>query len=383
MPSAAPARSDRRRLHATGAALVAVAGALLALIGLTFAAAPLLVAGIGFVALGALAPAWVMLAARGAAVQRTLPATRIVEGERFDAILELRGSRFGLAGATVTDPLAGVGPLTLRRGRTPIQARFERRGRHAFAPPALHITDPLVLARAELHGPGLSDEVLVLPRTEPIRWLARSRRRSSPATVDSSSPSPHATGEIDGLRDYLPGTPATRIHWPALARGAGLLERRLAGDHAARPLIVLDARAERTSEGREALDAAVRAAASLALDLARRGGCGLLLPGSRSILQVGPDLAAWPALHARLALVERAAAAPAVRPTLSHSHLIWVTASPALAPERAGSQARELVLVAPLARVGGLDRPPAFEVAGCAGFVRSREASAGRLRVAR
>ena len=224
-------------------------------------------------------------------------------------------------------------------------------------------------------GQGSGDEVLVLPRIEPIRWLVRSRRRSSPATVGSSSPSPHATGEIDGLRDYLPGTPAARIHWPALARGAGLLERRLAADHAARPLIVLDARTERSPEGREALDAAVRAAASLTLELARRGGCGLLMPGSRSVLQIGPDLAAWPALHARLALVEWAAAPPAVRPTVSHSHLIWVTASPELAPQRAGPLARELVLVAPLPRVAGLDRPAAFEVAGCAGFVRSREAS--------
>ena len=125
---------------------------------------------------------------------------------------------------------------------------------------------------------------------------------------------------------------------------------------------------------------AVRAAASLTLELARRGGCRLLLPGSRSIVQVGPDLAAWPAAHARLALVEPAAAPPAVRPTLRHSHLIWVTPSPELAPQRAGPQARELVLVAPVARAGALDRPAAFEVAGCAGFVRSRDG--GRLRVA-
>jgi uncharacterized protein (DUF58 family) len=33
----------------------------------------------------------------------------------------------------------------------------------------------------------------------------------------------------DGLQPYTPGTPIGRIHWPALARGAGLQQRRLGG----------------------------------------------------------------------------------------------------------------------------------------------------------
>src|SRR6266511_5164451 len=32
----------------------------------------------------------------------------------------------------------------------------------------------------------------------------------------------------DGLQPYVPGTPVGRIHWPALARGAGLQQRRRA-----------------------------------------------------------------------------------------------------------------------------------------------------------
>ena len=49
--------------------------------------------------------------------------------------------------------------------------------------------------------------------------------------------------------------------------------------------------------------AAVRACASLAVHLARHGGCALLLPGDRRPVTLDPELAGWPHLHARLALV--------------------------------------------------------------------------------
>jgi uncharacterized protein (DUF58 family) len=225
--------------------------------------------------------------------------------------------------------------------------------------------------------------VLVLPRTEPVRWLDPARRRPAPAASDPRTTAAHATGEIDGLRAYLPGTPAARIHWPALARGAGLLERRLSGELGSHPVIILDARTEPSAAGRDALDTAVRAAASLVLELARRGGCAVLLPGAHGVLTVGPDLAAWPGVHARLALVERSETPPAVRPGTRQGHLIWVTASPLLEPQPSGRGARDLTLVAPIAALGELDRPPAFEVAGCAGLVAGADPAGLRLRVAR
>ena len=48
---------------------------------------------------------------------------------------------------------------------------------------------------------------------------------------------------------------------------------------------------------------AVRAAASLCVHLARKDGCAILLPGERRPIEIGHDLGAWPAVHARLALV--------------------------------------------------------------------------------
>ena len=59
-----------------------------------------------------------------------------------------------------------------------------------------------------------------------------------------------------------------------------------------------------TAAGADAFDAAVRAAASLALALARAGGCSLLLAPERRAHGSTRALASWPRIHARLALIE-------------------------------------------------------------------------------
>ena len=71
---------------------------------------------------------------------------------------------------------------------------------------------------------------------------------------------------------------------------------------------MLDARGDGPPE---LLDAAVRAAASLTLELARAGGCGLLLPGEQRATAIDRELITWPAAYARLALVEGGPQAPA------------------------------------------------------------------------
>ena len=75
-----------------------------------------------------------------------------------------------------------------------------------------------------------------------------------------------AETELDGLREHRPGSPASRIHWPAVARGHGLMERKLISEADSRPLVVLDPRAPASQD---ALDNAVRAAASLSRALRR------------------------------------------------------------------------------------------------------------------
>ena len=204
----------------------------------------------------------------------------------------------------------------------------------------------------------------MLPRTEPVRWPADGRRRRGDGEGRSFGAPPDAT-DIDGLRPYREGTPASRIHWPALARGAGLMERRLIADGDLRPLVVLDPRGD---EG-PALDAAVRAAASLTLALARAGGCRLLLAGERRPLAIGGDLIAWPAAHARLALVEAArSGAPRLAPGTQAVALFLVATRVPDGPPLTLDGIGEATLVIPAELAATGRRATGLEVSGCRGY---------------
>ncbi len=353
---------------------VAAAGALLLLAAFAFDAAPLFVAGAGFGLLGALTPAWIWLAARGAGVARRLAVDQAVEDEPVEAIITVRRGPLGLPGAEVHDaiarhPIAVGAPLALLTGERAAEirvvARFERRGRRRLEPPRLLVRDALGLATVSRRGHGPVSELLVLPRTEPVQWGGRNGGRVRLGGAGSTAEEPLAAVDLDGLRPYRAGTPASRIHWPALARGQGLIERRLRADGEARPLVVLDARHGSQAE----LDAVVRATASLTLELARRGGCRLLLGGERRPVTIEPDLRQWPAAHVRLALVVATTAPPVLSAAGRASAVFYVAACDprrppaALAALRGG--ARTLVVPESL----GAAKPVAsFAVAGCRGF---------------
>jgi uncharacterized protein (DUF58 family) len=378
------------RLFARRATAVAIAGCLLVVIAFVFDAAPLFVPAVAFVAIGVFSPAWVWITARGAQAHRILNAERIVEDEPLEASIEVRRGRLGLPGAEVLDPFTGsrldlAGPLSPIRGaRTAsvrVVARFGRRGLHALAPPLLIVSDPLELAHVQTESAAPLQQLLVLPRTEPVRWLRTDRGRRFELPDGRASSEALAAVDIDGLRPYRPGTPASRIHWPAVARGAGLIERRLLPDGDNRPLVVLDARAASPSAPSELLDAAVRAVASLVLEFARSGGCGLLLPGEQRATAIDRELSAWSAAYARLALVQPVAGsrAPALGPTAGRiGPMIYVAASPVprLAALLSGPGRGLTVLVVPNQVLAG-GRPPGMrghmvatlDVSGCRGFL--------------
>jgi uncharacterized protein (DUF58 family) len=360
------------------AGAVGGAGLALILVALLFDANPLFVPGIALVTLAVVAPAWVHLAARAAQIERHLESARVVEDEPIEATIEVSRGHWGLPGAAVLDPLAGKpvpihAPMSLisggRSASVRIVACFPRRGIRRIDPPTLIVSDALELARVVRVSASPAQEILVLPRTQRVKWAPGAgekwRRAAGAAAIE-----PLGATEVDGLRPYRHGTPASRIHWPALARGAGLLERRLRADTDSRPLVVLDARG---SDQPEYLDAAVRAAASLVLELGGRTGCGLLLPGEHRPLEVEPDLAAWPVAHARLALIEGGpeTRAPSLAQGARSAQVVYVAATPMarLPAGLAGAGVRVAVLVVPKP----LASPPAhdatFEVSGCIGFV--------------
>jgi uncharacterized protein (DUF58 family) len=371
----------------TRAAAVALCGVALTLAAFTFDAAPLFVPGVAFTLLGLTTPLWVWASARTASVRRRLLEDRVVEGEPVEAMIEVRRGPLGLPGGEVLEPLAGTPvplsrPLSLvaggSRADVRVVARFARRGLRRLEPPCLVVQDMLELASATRMGDGSAEELLVLPRTEPVKWTGRERGQRAEGSDTHHAAEPLAAVDVDGLRPYRPGTPASRIHWAALARGAGLLERRLRADGDTRPLIVLDARC---SGEEEHLDAAVRAAASLTFELARRGGCRVLLPGERRPVAVESDLLTWPGVHARLALVEGGpdTRAPALSAGARVGPVFYVAAKPIerVPVALAGAGSAACVIVLPTALMQ-LATAPSFEVSGCRGYtLRARGAWPG------
>jgi uncharacterized protein (DUF58 family) len=298
-----------------------VLGIVLCLLALGFGAPALLVPGLALSLLSSVALGWVSATARRCTVQRSLTNTTVQEDEPLTITVALRRGRLRPPGGALL-PWPDVPPLRLgpeQSEATSLRVSFPRRGRHLVAPARALIVDPLGLWTRDRCSP--ADEVLVLPRVGPV---SAARGDGIGAAGRAASGVPQATAlEVDTLRPHRPGTPASRIHWPTVARTGTLMEHRLVGESERRPLIVLDTR-EPADE--EALDQAVRAVASLAHHLAQRGGCGVLLPGERRPTALDGDLRAWPALHARLALVASGGAVPSPPRLARAGTLVWVLA---------------------------------------------------------
>lgn len=358
--------------RAAGAALL---GAAMALAALLFDTASLWVPSVALIGLSAGAAAWVALAARGAGIERAPGPPTIEEEQPYPLRLELRPGILPPPGGELREPLLDapipLGGRTARKVR--IDVRFARRGKRVLEPGALTIADPLGLAVREISGGGEAMELLVLPRVEPLLAAGpASGAGGSGAGPDSGGGRAALRGrldgsaaelDLDGLRPYREGTPASRIHWPAVARSGEMLERRLTADADSAPLVVLDATAPPSDE---ALDMAVRAAASLCVHLGRRSGCALLLPGDRRPAALAPDMSAWSALHARLALVKAARARPPLARARRAGAVIWVSARGDAPRDLARAAGGGGWLVTPMESAAA-GTPMSFTVAGCAG----------------
>ncbi|MBW3608764.1 MAG: DUF58 domain-containing protein [Actinobacteria bacterium] len=353
----------------------AFATAVLALaFGLTAAlvdAEPLWVPAATLLAVAAGSAGWVGFGARGVRITRTVGARRVIEDEPVAVVLEVRAGRLGLPPSRIADPLMPA-PVALRGGtaggRVRLAVRFGRRGRRVLALPRVLVADPFGLAtRAVTAPPSPSgDEILVLPRIEPV--VATTAGDDATGIARRGLPVGGAEIELDAIRPLRDGTPASRIFWPALARGADPQERSLVPGGESRAVVVLDPRG---AASEEALDAAVRAAASLARALAGAGGCGVLLPGDRRPVELGETLAGWPHIHARLALIGPGSGPGLASLAQRRGPIIFVSARmrarmpQALGPARGATR----IIVVPGELV---DRRPLFSVAGCSGYELSR-----------
>ena len=353
-------------------ALTAVAlGLALLVAGTGFDSPSLLVPGIGFIGLAFAAILWVELA-RPSALHRERAPARVIEDQPYPLRLRTVGARLPPPGGVLSDPLLdqplAVGPRW--RGSHQAEVRLRGRGRRELAPARLELRDPLGLwiRSVDSAQPG---ELLVLPRVEPVVVAAVGAgrgRTSSIAGIEDGGSSRLDTRaiepEVDGLRAYREGSPASRIHWPAVARTGELIERRLIAGGDSAPLVVLDAL---DPTGADALDAAVRAAASLCVRLATTTGCAVLLPGDRRPTALDSELRGWPQVHARLALVEAGTSVLQRSRGIRSGAIFWVTAAadPHLPRSLRAAGTAPRYLVTPTAE--GRSGRVAFTVAGCVG----------------
>jgi uncharacterized protein (DUF58 family) len=360
------------------AATTAVLGLLLTLVAATFNAQPLYVPGIAFIVLAGATAGWVALAARGVRVRRKVASRRTLEEQPVEISLSVAGGRLPVLNGLIEDDLLPA-PARMAGGNRVttlhINARFSRRGRKLLPPPRIVVSDPFGLATRVVVADEAA-EVLVLPRLMPVvtppgdgdgsGLVARRGRPSIAAEVD-----------LDGLRPYRVGAAASRIFWPGVARGGEMMERRLRADGDTRPLVVLDPRKPAREED---LDAAVRAAASLCVHLARSGGCALLLPGDRRPTLLESSLIGWPNLHVRLALVDDRTGPNVAGLASRRGPLLYVTAHiPSRAPRAlAHAVGGGRYLIVPGTTGNRAGRRAVFAVAGCTGY----ELSGARRRVA-
>lgn len=337
-------------------------GVAMVLAAATFGSPSLYVPGIALVLLACGAAAWVALAAGGATLEREVGPATVEEDSGWPLAVSAATGALPAPGGELREPLVrGALSMAGRGGRRMrVNVTFERRGRRRLEPVRLTIRDPLGLLERVLEA-GAGQEVLVLPRVEPVVASGTGAGARSALSSGARPAETSAEVEMESLRPYREGAPASRIHWPTVARAGTLMERRLLADSDWRPLVVLD-----TSRpaGPEALDMAVRAAASLCVHLARGGGCSVFLPGDRRATDLAPDLAGWPPLHARLALAEPGDALPAVRLQSRRGAIFWVTASTGGPPRVLERMQAERYLVAPGPSAGRA----AFAVAGCHGL---------------
>jgi uncharacterized protein (DUF58 family) len=330
--------------------------------------------GVTFVVLGAGFAIWVTLAAGGARLTREPGPPTVEEDSPWPLRIVVSPGIVPPPGGEVIEPLL-KNPLRLSqipaardgKRRVRVEVRFGRRGRRVIEDARLIVRDPLGLAMREIEAASNQGEVLVLPKIEPVMRVegggapGMHNRGREGGDDGGGGRAPAPDMELDVLRPYQPGTPATRIHWPTLARTGELMERRFVADPRARPLLVVDSH---DPVGERELDAAMRAAASLAYHLARAGGCGVLLPGDRRPTLLRQDMRAFAEIHARLALLEPESSYPALsRRRGGGGPVVWVTASHAIPSLPARMGAGWVVAPHPLAA----GAPAEFLVAGCIG----------------
>jgi uncharacterized protein (DUF58 family) len=117
-------------------------------------------------------------------------------------------------------------------------ARCERRGVYRLGPLTAVTGDPFGLFRFCWREPGVRQLVVYPPLVRLPPLVLPRGRRGGLAQADLLQL--HATPSVGGVREYGPGDPPSRIHWPLVARHGRLMVKEFDQERAGALWIVLD-----------------------------------------------------------------------------------------------------------------------------------------------
>lgn len=201
---------------------LALAGVLFAVLALGFGTPALYVVGVGLMTLVVLAWLLVWMASPGLRVRRTLLDRRPRAGEDLHVDVALAGSPGSRTALRMCDwdiapGLSSLGVVRVARGAGSgrrLRVTNLRRGEHRLAPARLTVRDPLglMVSRREFGDEG---RILVVPRVVPSTADAHAlgdRRLARRASLGED------IAQLDGIREYRPGDPLSRVHWGQTAK---------------------------------------------------------------------------------------------------------------------------------------------------------------------
>ena len=215
---------------------------------------------------------------------------------------------FNCQGETVSPSRGRLFLAWLGRGQyvsCTTRVRFPRRGRYDLPPVKVETGLPFGLFRRSVHI-GESAQLVVLPKVYPVDPL-ESLGNAGPA--ESQPVAARAGEQTLGSRDYAPGDPYQHVHWRNTARLARPQIREFERTPEGSLTIIIGPHRSRT-EGDEAMEAAIRIAASVG-DLVCRSG------GSVRLVASGIDVRASGRAHllTELALMEDTEEGPWEQPS--------------------------------------------------------------------
>ncbi len=190
---------------------------------------------------------WSQLNKRGLAIRRQLQPNQAQVGQVIQEIIEVQNT-FWLPKLWLevrdrsTLPRHHIGAVISLAGkknkRWRVRTRCAHRGLYHLGPTAVLSGDPFGLFRVSRVFSQVS-ELLVYPPTVPLSSFGLIESEL-PGGTQTQRRAHHTTPNAATIRDYLPGDPMNRIHWPASARAQKLMVKEFELDPTADIWLALD-----------------------------------------------------------------------------------------------------------------------------------------------